>query len=301
MPTEDLLTTPVVGTPDTKEPDPAPVTVDLDAPPAAAPAVKPATPASEPAPTAEPSSREKWMENQLAAQRRVIERLDRTVRDLTTRPAAPKPPVPSADILPADAPQATVDKYNALVDAGRWQDAVGLIAETRTQQILKQRDQETAAAQAEKAREQSIQAHLRLLATSKAKVATRYPALDAETGDSAAEEARLYEEAFKQVEQETPEALQFPTAPELVMYRMEDLARQRGMTLKPQGLHTNGGAFSRGSPPRGGTPPSRGGGAPGRVVTLSADDKTFCDFHGIKYEDYAKNRAALVTEGTVTT
>ena len=183
------------------------VKVDLK-PGAATPAApKPATPPADEA----GERRMKALENQLAAQRRVTETLQ---RQLAQRPAqAPAMPTGAA-ALPAGTAQETVDKYDQLVTDGKWQDAVRLLAREEATRSYHE-------AQATERLNERQNQRLDVLERSKERVRTRYPALHETEGDPDSAENKLYTMAINQLAEEDPEFAANPNAPALAMERME--------------------------------------------------------------------------------
>lgn len=265
------------------------VKVDLK-PGAATPAApKPATPPADEA----GERRMKALENQLAAQRRVTETLQ---RQLAQRPAqAPAMPTGAA-ALPAGTAQETVDKYDQLVTDGRWQEAVRLLSreEARTEYQTQQALTEYHRVQA--ARVETWQGVMQ-------RVRSRYPQLDETNGDPASQEWALYNEAVAQLNQQDANFAGDIYAAELAMRRMEDLARERGLVLKPMSTP----AAQPRTPGRGvqtSMPASRrAGGA--ATYTLTKDQKDWCDLHlghlpeAERYKGYAGIAQAIEQGGTV--
>ena len=287
---EDELDTPVVE----EEESPTPSTgkgvqVNLEVTPKKGEGEKPpATPSLDPRRL---DAIEKWV----AGTRRTVEKIERSVLGLEHRLTQPvERPAPGGQVLPPGTPQETIDKYDQLVDQNRWQDAVRMLAREEARAEIEVQQQE-------QARQANAQAQLITVAQSKARVAHRYPTLHQETGDETSAEAKLFEEVYQQATQEDPLLLGDPHAPELLMYRMEDLAQARGVKLKPAvvsptALTGRGSTGVRG----GGLPPSRGaGGIRGNTVTLAPEQKEYCDYHGIPYEEYAKSLKALGETGEV--
>lgn len=295
---EEILTEPTVESEGTTPSTGKSVQVDLNVEP-----VKPGAGAKPAAtPTVDPKrldAIEKWV----AGTRRMVEKIERSILGIEhrmTQPAAVSAPStkPSAGstVMPAGTAQPVIDKYDQLVDENRWQEAVRLLAREEARTEYESQQQESA-------RQQEAQARLGALVQSKARVAIRYPTLHPETGDNESPEAQLFEEVYQQAGQSDPTLLVDPHAPELLMHRMEDLAQARGIKLKPV---ASGSEFTvpsgRGSigVRGGGLPPSRGaGGTKSNVVTLTPEQREYCEYHGIPFEDYAKSLKALGETGEV--
>ena len=154
--------------------------------------------------------------------------------------------------------------------------------ETKIQEILQQRD----ATQREINKKSSLEAELE---KSKQKVLSKYPQIE----DEASEESTLY----RQVINEDASILSNIHGPEIAMYRMEERMRQMGKTppsVRPivdreVNRLTRAGAASvvgRQASPNG-------------KITLTKEQKEFCDHYKIPYEQYAKNLKTEEVSGGV--
>lgn len=154
-----------------------------------------------------------------------------------------------------------------------WKGTVEELADARLEAKLKQRE-EQARIQAEQYRTSQ------LLEENKRKVLERHKELN----DEGSQKAEIY----RQVIQERPEYLTNPFGPVLAMRDMEDRLREQGHVdevVKPivqkevaRQVRTNGTSVAKGSSNPSGQ----------KTVTLTRDQKDFCDANGIKYENFAK-------------
>ena len=152
--------------------------------------------------------------------------------------------------------------------------------ESKVQAILEKRDQ----AQRELYRKSSLETELE---KSKNKVREKYPQIE----DDTTEEASLY----RQVINEDTTILQNIHGPEIAMYRMEERMRQMGKTppsVKPIVDREVNRLTRAGVSSVVGTKPTGDG-----KITLSKDQKEFCDHYNIPYEQYAKNLKADPSRG----
>lgn len=114
---------------------------------------------------------------------------------------------------------------------------------------------------------------------SKKKALAKHPELNDETSQKS--------EIFRQVMQENPDYLINPRGPILVMRDMEDKLRDMGVVDNStrqavdkevaRVTRTNAGSLPKGNPS-----------VSKNSVTLTKDQKEFCDANGLKYENYAK-------------
>lgn len=257
---------------------------------------KPADGKAQEAPATPPDRSEdkRWkaLESQVAATRRINEDLRRQLMTLNERLT------PQSDagvkVLPKGTAQETIDKYDQLVEGGKWQDAVRLMAR---EEYKSTREVEQATAQIRYVEERRITA----LERSKQKVESLYPKLHRETGDPESTETQLFNEALAELSNDDEQFLHDPYAPELAMRRMEELAQSRGVSL------TRASKTPTGSPRRLGQtslPVSRGSGG-ASTYTLSRDQKEWCDMHlghlpeNERYKHYARFAKTAETEGSV--
>lgn len=224
-------------------------------------------PATPPDPGAE-ERRWKALESQVAAARRINEDLKRQVQGLNERLTKPAAPVAGtgAQDLPKGTPQETIDKYDKLVEEGKWQESVRLLAR---EEYKASRELEQAQAQVQAVETRRLNA----LERSKQKVREAYPMLHEESGDPEAPETQLYYQAVAQLSKEDDQFLHDPYAPELAMHRMEQLAREQGASLKRTAPTT---ARALGRAGQTSLPVSRGSGG-ATTYQLSADQKAAAD------------------------
>jgi len=154
--------------------------------------------------------------------------------------------------------------------------------ESKIQEILQKRDQ----AVLESQRRMSLESELD---NSKQKVLRKYPSIE----DDTSEESSIY----RQVLNEDQSLLSNVHGPEIAMYRMEDRMRSMGKTppsvqpivdrevnrLVRAGVSS---VVGRTASPTG-------------KITLTKDQKEFCDHYKIPYEQYAKNLKAQEAIGGV--
>ena len=120
-------------------------------------------------------------------------------------------------------------------------------------------------------------------------VASRYPELHELSGTPDSPVSLMYTEIVNN----DPTLLSDPNGPEMAMYRMERLAKERSVELKPNDLQPEAPAAKRRS---GALPPSRGTPQSDKFI-LTKEDKAFCDLHGVKYEDFARSAQASASGG----
>jgi len=135
-------------------------------------------------------------ENQVAAGRRVTEKLNKQISDLTDR--LPKPVEDTGD--------AEVDKLNKLVQKD-WQEAVGYLVQKKLEATLAQN-------QVQAAEQQKQQASASVLEQCKSEVIQKYPDLNNENSDRA--------KKYMEIINKHPEYLQNVYGPRLAMRDMED-------------------------------------------------------------------------------
>lgn len=153
-----------------------------------------------------------------------------------------------------------------------WKGTVEELAEQKAKSIIAQ-EKELQKQEAEKQRVAN------LLESNKSDVMKRHPELE--------EEGSQKQELYRQVLVEHPEYLANPFGPKLAMYDMEERLRQMGVvdnTTKQvvqkevaRQVRTNGAAI-----PKGTTSTST------KSVTLTKEQKEFCDTNNIKYENYVR-------------
>lgn len=269
----------------------------------------PSKPAAEKAtPDPEVTKQLKALQNQTAAQRRIIENYQRELAQRRTAPSTPAPAAPTlqpgAAAMPAGTAQETVDKYDQLVNDGRWQEAVRLLAEEQANKVVQSTLQQRE--QAEQQRDAQA-TRLTVWEQSKQRVRERYPALDEVSGDMQAPESQYFNLAVAQLQREDPTVLQNPRLPELAMHRMEDLAREQGVRIQPAATGGSGNSAAQPAVRRTGPtslPASRRvGGA--NTMTLSKDQKEWCDRYlghlpeSERYKQYAMTSRVMEQGGDI--
>ena len=184
------------------------------------------TPATPPDRSAE-ERRWKALESQVAATRRINEDLRKQVTTLNERLQKPAA-LPSGDsgaaVLPKGTAQETIDKYDQLVEGGKWQEAVRLLAR---EEYRTSRSVEDAQEQVRHIEERRLTA----LERSKQKVEGLYPTLHRDTGDTESPETQLFNEAVSELSQQDEQFLHDPYAPEMAMRRKEELAQEPSIPL----------------------------------------------------------------------
>lgn len=161
------------------------------------------------------------------------------------------------------------------LDLKLQKDWKGTIREMARQEAVEIRKQEVEQNRIEQQRQQTTQ----LLENNKMQVLKKHTELNDETSQKA--------ELYRQVLQERPEYLSNPFGPVLAMRDMEDRLRDLGVVDNStrqvvekevaRQTRTNGGTIPKGSNVQN-----------KNSVTLSKDQKEFCDANGIKYENFAK-------------
>ena len=176
--------------------------------------------------------------------------------------------------VPSTPQEPTESRYNKLAEDGQWIKAVEEIAENRAKQIIDQKEAERQFNQVQNQRESIRQAGM-------SEVTKRYPELDEVKGDPES----VVSKVFSQVLDLHPEYASSEFGPKLAMRDMEEiLETQHGIPLRRE---TQKEVVTK-RPNQGYLPPGRPSGKPG-TVTLSREQKEFCDHHKIPYENYAKN------------
>mgnify|MGYP001565507284 CR=1 FL=1 len=259
------------------------------------------TPATPPDRSAE-ERRWKALESQVAATRRINEDLRKQVTTLNERLQKPAA-LPSGDsgaaVLPKGTAQETIDKYDQLVEGGKWQEAVRLLAR---EEYRTSRSVEDAQEQVRHIEERRLTA----LERSKQKVEGLYPTLHRDTGDTESPETQLFNEAVSELSQQDEQFLHDPYAPELAMRRMEELAQERSIPLTRSTLKSSTVASSSARRGQTSLPVSRG---PGGATTysLTPEQKVWADTYlsnlpeADRYKHYARYAKAAETTGGVET
>jgi hypothetical protein len=165
-----------------------------------------------------------------------------------------------------------------------WKGTVSELARMEAQEILK-REREQAQALQEQHRITN------LLEQNKISVLKKHPELNDENSPKA--------DIYRQIIQERPEYIQNPFGPVLAMRDMEDRLREQGVYDEPvrqavnkevaRQARTNGTSI-----PKGSANPSTA-----KTITLSTEQKEFCDTNNIKYQDFAKYSSMLTSKREV--
>lgn len=183
------------------------------------------------------------------------------------------PQVNNTKVAPED-----MDEYDKLVEKD-WKGAVRKLAQEEAK-ALRQADREAEAKQRMAAQQLSI------LEQSKKTVVDRYPQLSDENSEIS--------HKYREVVQKHPEYLSNEFGPELAMRSMEDELRSEGrldefskkIVDKEIERRTRVGAASV---PKASSPNS------GKAI-LTKEDKEFCDFNGIKYDVFLRNKKVISSE-----
>lgn len=153
-----------------------------------------------------------------------------------------------------------------------WKGTVEELADSRVEAILKKR-------------EEAQRLHMESEKTKQILEANKKSVLDKhqELNDEGSQKAQIY----RQVMQERPDYLLNSYGPILVMREMEDRLRDMGVVDSPtqrvvekevaRQVRTNAGGIPKGAPINN-----------GKSITLTKDQKEFCDANNIKYESYAR-------------
>lgn len=178
--------------------------------------------------------------------------------------------------------QVPKDELELLKERDPWA-AVDRIATLKAEEIIKQKETERQIKQI------GID-NMRILERSKKEVSEKYADLNPETGN----EESVISQTFNSVMNEHPEYLQNPYGPVLTMMEMEkklesegiDLSKLRRAASQAKTIIKRGGADATSLPP-GRT------GIPSDKYVLTKEQKEWCDYHGMKYEDFAKSARTL--------
>lgn len=245
---------------------PSSVTVDLEKKPVEKPDDKP----KEVRPPQDLSK----LHNTIAYQTRQLEKAMRELQEMRTqlnsRPA------------PKDEPQDEIDE----IAQKDWKLGVKKVVlpeiEAKVQEILEKRDQAVREAQMKTAKLESLE-------KSKQRVLEEYPEIEQE----GSEINRLYIEVIN----EDQSLLSEPNGPELAMSRMERKLRALGRTpqsMKPV-IDKEVNRLAR----AGASSVVGKQASPNGKVTLTNDQKAFCDHYSIPYEQYAKNLKSQDSRGGI--
>ena len=225
------------------------------------------------------------LESRLRQSLRQNDQLKTELGKITTQPKPEPTPQPST--------QQQKDELDALVEQGRWKEAVSKLAAVQAQEIVRQQQELT---------RQQTELQQRQVRFEEAKqvVIARYPDLDPEMGN---EESQVSME-FNKVLNEQPWLLREPLGPTEAMRIVEerlltqgvDLAQFRTKQVPPVG--DNKEVIRRQQANLSGLPASRPTGKPGSI-TLTKSEKEFIDYWGIEPTEYQKNKEILEAKGGV--
>lgn len=210
--------------------------------------------------------------NQLAGSRRIQEKLQSELAGLKNRFEE------TASRLSGREASPVVD-LDALIEEGKWKEAVGRISEERVERAL--------ANERERYRlEKEKESRLEIWNKSKNYVTSRYPELDPESGNPESEIARL----FGSVWSANPRYAAELDGPRLAMQEMEDVMRERGMAIPHGKRSADEGSLSRRLARQ--NVASRGKGS-AREASLDDNEKAFAQWSGIDEGEYEKTKKAL--------
>ena len=255
---------------DEPEPQEEQVVVDLEK--------KPENQADQPKQPEKPSPEISKLNNTIAYQTRKLEQAMRELQEMKQRFAS----VPQQS---EKGQTASTDEVDEIAQKD-WKLGVRKVVEkdieTKIQDAFAKKEQ----AEAEVKRRSAVESELE---KSKRKVLDKYPQIE----DDSSEEAAIY----RQVINEDNSILSNVYGPEIAMFRMEDRMRQMGKTppsVKPivdreVSRLTRAGASSV----VGKTTSTNG------KITLTKEQKEFCDHYSIPYTEYAKNLKADNADGGV--
>lgn len=190
-----------------------------------------------------------------------------------------------ASSLPKAEQKEVIDEIDKLAQQD-WKAGVKLLVkediEDRVNAVLKKRDEDALASQRRYAVDQELD-------NSKKLVMQKYPKIE----EDGSEENKLYLEVIN----EHPELLKNTHGPEIAMYRMEERMRAMGRippTVRPViDKEVNRLVRAGASSVIGRTA------SPNGKITLTKEQKEFCDHYKIPYERYAKNLKADEARGGV--
>ena len=207
-------------------------------------------------------SRIKQTEDRLHGAQRINEKLQREVEQLKTHVVKPVTPAPDAK-----------DPWSGIENGQVWRAEIEKLATQKAHEIITQ-----------KAAEQSTQQYLhqqaQTLDTSKRAVIAKYPDLDPDAGNP----DTVVSKAYVSVIAEHPDWLTNPYGPTLAMYAMEEKLKTEANGAPSVGKSRIASAS---------LPPSRQNAPATGRITLTREQKAFCDRHQMKYEDYIKTATAL--------
>ena len=190
--------------------------------------------------------------NGMSAALRNVEKISRQINELQSVISNPK-------VTPKEKLEAK-DELDELVEVN-WKKAVSKIADGVIEEKLKTLELQNQTRQAEYMTSQTLE-------KSKQEAASKHP----ELLDESSEKSQVYMRILNQ----HPEYLHNPYGPKLAMHDMEEELGIKSSVSKPQRINATY------------IPRSTSSSNPNRI-TLTPDQKEFCDHNGIKYEDYARN------------
>lgn len=245
---------------------------------------------SAPEATPKPSPDElRSLKNQMAGYQRIAQEMKQGLKEIREVLQKPQPSQPASPTPQPIAGGSEYDKYNAMVEQGRVWEAVRELSRIEAQQVV-QTSKAVEALKTDQDRRESTSAK------SKQLVFTKYPDLRPDAWSDENPAAILFEE----VAVADPTLADNPHGPEIAMYRMEALAAARGIKLPASALPAS---TPPATPSRAPSVPSwpapRGPASRPGTITLTREQKELCDHQGIAYEAYAKQVAALESNGSV--
>ena len=204
------------------------------------------------------------------------------------------PPSNGAPVTPPPTPEPVKqkDELDALVEQGRWKEAVSQLA-AKEAQVLFNKQQEIAWQQAELTQRQAR------FETSKQAVIDRYPDLDPDTGD---EESAVSLE-FNKVLNEQSWLLREPLGPTEAMRVAEERLIAQGVDIASFRATSapsmdNKEVIRRQRASLSGMPASRPAAAPG-TMTMTRSEKEMVDYLGLTPEEYVKHKQVTDANGVV--
>ena len=206
-------------------------------------------------------SRLKQTEDRLHGAYRINEKLQKELEQIKTQ--LPKP----TSEIKSDDPWSTIE------NGPKWKSEIERLAEAKAEEKLK-------SWQSEQYNQTLVKQQQETLESSKRSVISKYPDLDPEAGNPDTPISKAYVSVLN----EHPDWLTNPYGPQLAMYAMEE-------KLAKDSVPTGGPAKSRASITS--LSPSRPTTTGGERVTLTREQKAFCDRHNMKYEDFIKTATAL--------
>jgi len=184
------------------------------------------------------------------------------------------------------------DELDALVEQGRWKEAVGKLAAVQAQEIYRQQ-QVLEQQQIELAQQQTHFEQAKQVAIS------TYPDLDPETGNEDSE----FSKEFNMVLNENSWLLKEPLGPIEAIRLTEQRLTARGVDpatfrTQPEALADNKEVIRRQRASLSGLPPSRTT-PKSNTITMTKSEKEFIDYWGISPEEYVRNKAITDERGGI--